>query len=256
MCKENNNLPSSIPHLPSINEGALFIADAHYPHHGDEFLELLQALDQGEITTPQLFLMGDIFDLLFGYGDYTPALYPEAIGLLNRLAEKIEIFYLEGNHDFSLEKIFSNIKVIPRGGQPLVMRLGEKRVALSHGDRYGAGWRYELFSLLLRSPLICLGRPWERKIVDAQMRRLSQKRICRKMEDFESRVARILSHYPRDIDMVIEGHFHQARKIGRYISLPALACQKVLGVVRQGEIVFVGIDAFVNEQPGKRVAER
>jgi UDP-2,3-diacylglucosamine hydrolase len=241
MCKENNNLPSSVLHLPSINEGALFIADAHYPHHGDEFLELLQALDQGEITTPQLFLMGDIFDLLFGYGYYTPTLYPEAIGLLNKLSEKIEIIYLEGNHDFTLKKIFPNIKVIPRTRQPLIMRMGEKRVALSHGDRYGTGWEYDLFSLLLRSPVIYLGKPWEKRIIDAQMRRLSQKKICHKMENFERKTAQILFYYPEDIDLVIEGHFHQAKRIGRYISLPALACQKELGIVQDGEIEFISM---------------
>ena len=44
-----------------IKEGALFVADAHYPHHGDEFMQLLHKLENGEMTTPQLFLMGDIF---------------------------------------------------------------------------------------------------------------------------------------------------------------------------------------------------
>ncbi|ADV46277.1 hypothetical protein Nitsa_1019 [Nitratifractor salsuginis DSM 16511] len=251
--KGQGSKPTTNDQRPTtIKEGALFVADAHYPHHGDEFLRLLQSLDAEKITTPQLFLMGDIFDLLFGYGYYTPTLYPEAIGLLNKLSEKIEIIYLEGNHDFTLKKIFPNINVIPRTRQPLIMRTREKRVALSHGDRYGAGWGYDLFSLLLRSPVIYLGKPWEKRIIDAQMRRLSQKKICHKMENFESKAARILSYYPEDIDWVIEGHFHQAKRIGRYISLPALACQKELGIVRKGKIEFVSLTKLMDDGEVKK----
>ncbi|MBD3794144.1 MAG: UDP-2,3-diacylglucosamine diphosphatase, partial [Campylobacterales bacterium] len=65
--------------MVSIKEEALFIADAHYPHHGDEFLQILRQLDSGERQTPQLFLMGDIFDLLFGYNRYVQTFSDEAI---------------------------------------------------------------------------------------------------------------------------------------------------------------------------------
>jgi len=52
--------------MVAIKENAIFIADSHYPHHGDDFLTLLKKLDNKEIETQQLFLMGDNFDLLFG----------------------------------------------------------------------------------------------------------------------------------------------------------------------------------------------
>ncbi len=236
--QNRHNLSLSISKLLEIKEGALFVADAHYPHHGKEFLILLQKLLRDEIHTPQLFLMGDIFELLFGYGNYTPTLYPEAIKLLNRVSQSLEIYYLEGNHDFNLSKIFPQIRVVPRQKQPLMMRLGERRVALSHGDRYGAGWGYELYTMLLRSPLISLGTPWERRIVDAQMRRMAQKSICKKFEGFEERVRAILSFYPND-SIVIEGHFHQGVRLERYIALPALACQKELAIVRDSKIIFI-----------------
>lgn len=74
--------------MPSIKEGALFIADAHYPHHGNAFLTLLQQLDNGNLQSPQLFLMGDIFDLLFGYNDYIQTFSYEAITLLQKLSTK------------------------------------------------------------------------------------------------------------------------------------------------------------------------
>ena len=88
-----------------IQENAIFIADSHYPHHGDDFLKLLQRLDNKEIETSQLFLMGDNFDLLFGYNDYIQTYAKEAITLLQTLSEQIEIHYFEGNHDFCLDNI-------------------------------------------------------------------------------------------------------------------------------------------------------
>ncbi|HHD79003.1 MAG TPA: UDP-2,3-diacylglucosamine diphosphatase, partial [Epsilonproteobacteria bacterium] len=32
----------------TIKENALFIADSHYPHHGNAFLKTLQKLESGE----------------------------------------------------------------------------------------------------------------------------------------------------------------------------------------------------------------
>jgi len=86
--------------IPEIKEHALFIADAHYPHHGDAFLTLLNDLESKELKTPQLFLMGDIFDLLFGHNHYIQTFSTEAIERLQRLSKTMEIHYLEGNHDF------------------------------------------------------------------------------------------------------------------------------------------------------------
>ncbi len=222
-----------------IKEGALFIADSHYPHHGEEFLTLLQKLSSGKITTPQLFLMGDNFDLLFGYNDYIKSFSQEAIDLLGSLSEILEIHYFEGNHDFCLSPIFPNIHVYPREVQPVYFRLNEKRVALSHGDRYATGAGYDLYSRLLRNrSILTLLKPWEKRIIDDRMAKLSQKEICHDFEGFTKRVARILTYYD-DADLVIEGHFHQARTLGKYISLPSLACQKCVGMVCNGSVDFV-----------------
>jgi N-acetyl-gamma-glutamylphosphate reductase len=45
-----------------LQDGALLIADAHYPNHKKEqFLALLQDIKEGKIRAKQLILMGDIF---------------------------------------------------------------------------------------------------------------------------------------------------------------------------------------------------
>ena len=224
--------------MTEIQENALFIADSHYPHHGDAFLETLSKLKNGELHASQLFLMGDNFDLLFGYNTYIQSFTTEAITLLEELSQTIEIHYFEGNHDFCLDEIFTNMSVYRRDKQPVEFSLGTKRIAISHGDKYVTGFGYDLYCKLLRNKTtLTLLKPFEKSIIDHRMKKLSEKHICHAFTGFEKRVAAILEHYS-NVDMVIEGHFHQSKILGKYISLPSQACQGKVGMVEEGELVF------------------
>ena len=221
-----------------IKENALFIADTHYPHHGKEFLYLLQKIDKQTIRTPQIFLMGDIFDLLFGYNDYIKGFSQELIELLNKLSLTIEIIYLEGNHDFCLKKVFPNIKIYSREEQPIHYKLQKQEIYLSHGDKYETGLGYNLYSKLLRNrTLLTLLRPFEKQIIDHRMGKLKEKKICGDFKGFKKRFDAIRSHYPKD-SLIIEGHFHQALQHENYISLPSLACQNQIAFMKNGKIIF------------------
>ena len=176
-----------------IQENAIFIADSHYPHHGDAFLKLLKKLESQEIQTSQLFLMGDNFDLLFGYNDYIQTFAEEAITLLQKLSETIEIHYFEGNHDFCLKDIFTNMNVCTRDEQPVRFKLGNKKVAISHGDKYVTGFGYDLYCKILRNKTtLNLLKPFEKSIIDDRMKKLSAKHICHTFHGFEKRVEAIL----------------------------------------------------------------
>ncbi|MDD5405950.1 MAG: UDP-2,3-diacylglucosamine diphosphatase [Sulfurovaceae bacterium] len=227
--------------MVEIKEGALFVADAHYPHHGHEFMHLLHKIEIGEIITPQLFLMGDIFDLLFGHNKYIQSFSYKAISLLQKLSHKIEIHYFEGNHDFCLKNVFPDMTVYSRDEQPITMKLGNKKASLSHGDKYQTGFGYGAYCKLLRNKFtLNILKPFQKNIINYQTGRLSTKTICRKMPDFGKKAEAIMSHY-KDADLIIEGHFHQAMKLGKYISLPSLACQKEIAIVKNGDIVFVNL---------------
>ena len=224
--------------MTTIKENALFIADSHYPHHGDDFLDVLKKLEKGEVKTSQLFLMGDNFDLLFGYNAYIQTFSSEAIALLQTLSKKIEIYYFEGNHDFCLKEVFPDIHVYSREVQPIAFKLGEKTVAISHGDKYVTGFGYGLYCKMLRNKTtLTLLKPFEKAIIDHRMKKLSAKHICFTLDDFEKRVEKILENYT-EADLVIEGHFHQSMIVGKYISLPSQACQGKVGVIEEGEMVF------------------
>jgi UDP-2,3-diacylglucosamine hydrolase len=224
--------------VPKIKEHALFIADAHYPHHGDDFLRLLLKIENGELQTPQLFLMGDIFDLLFGHNNYIQIFSKEAITLLQSISKKTETIYLEGNHDFCLKEVFPNIKVYPREKQPIHYKLNNQDVYLSHGDKYETNFGYDLYSKLLRnSTLLMLLRPFEKLIIDDRIAKLKEKKICKKFNNYQERFEAIANHYPKN-SLIIEGHFHQSLVHKNYISLPSLACQQSIAKVEDNQIVF------------------
>jgi UDP-2,3-diacylglucosamine hydrolase len=136
-----------------LREGAILIADAHCAPWRTPFLDFLHALESGEIQTPQLILMGDILDMLYGPIPRTYRYNTEAIERLNRLSERIEIIYLEGNHDFLLSRVLPAVKVIARQHQPLRMRYGDQTLSLSHGDTV-MGIGYELYTALIRNRFI------------------------------------------------------------------------------------------------------
>ncbi|MBU1642245.1 UDP-2,3-diacylglucosamine diphosphatase [bacterium] len=222
-------------------EGAIFLSDAHYSFKHKELYGFLKAVATQQITTPQLVLMGDIFDLLFGGIPYTVERNREAVDLINTLSDNIEIVYLEGNHDFNLAPIFPGVKIFSIKEQPVVCEFKGQPVALAHGD-FDAPFGYRFYTAVIRNPVLLrflslldtIGRHF---IIDALDTKLERKNDCHKMDTFESYVARHLSQ--QDLSrytLFIEGHHHQdyAFMIDdcRYVNLPAFACG--LGYMRFG----------------------
>ena len=106
-----------------LKSGAFLIADAHENEQRQGFLKLLKALERGYIQTPQLILMGDIFEILVGEISKTHEFATPYITLLESLATKgVEVLYIEGNHDFNLAKIFKNVKVFSLENQPIILK--------------------------------------------------------------------------------------------------------------------------------------
>lgn len=214
----------------SLNKDAIFIADAHFNKKNLEFEFFLEKLNSKEITTTQLILMGDIFDFISGESKYFIKLYKKAIDLLNKLSNEIEIIYLEGNHDYNLQKIFPKIKVFKIEQQPIKMKFDDKLIALSHGDNF-VGGAYNLYTKIIRNHsllvflnLLDFGHVISKKIESS----LLSKTICKDFKGFENFASKRLSFY--DESIVIEGHYHQGKTVKKdnktYINIPSLCCQK------------------------------
>lgn len=213
----------------NIKQGAIFVADSHYNQKNKQFLTFLKKLENKEIETTQLFLMGDMIDFISGECKYFIIQNSDVLNLLNKLSNDIEIIYLEGNHDYNLKTLFPKIKVLKRENQPLFAKFDDKTIALSHGDNF-INWKYNLYCKFVRNTiflrfmnLIDINYFISKKIENA----LLNKNICHKMNNFKHIVTRRLNNYNTDI--IIEGHYHQGNIYNidnkKYINIPSLCCQ-------------------------------
>ena len=220
---------------PSIKlqEGALIISDAHYSPERAELFLLIADIYLKNLKPTQLILMGDVFDSLFGGIEYTYVNNQKIIDMLNKISLEIEVIYLEGNHDFNLKRVFSNMKIFTIKQQPLLCTYKDKKVYLAHGDFDGA-FGYKVYTYLIRHPLVLfflrvIDNLSKHSILNYVDSHLGKKDDCSEFTDFKNFIAkRILGKY--SCDYFIEGHFHQNKQIDfdefTYINLAAFACNQ------------------------------
>ncbi len=218
-----------------IKEEALFISDAHDNESRDGFHNFLENLSTKETLPPQLFLMGDMFELLVGEVTHTKSLFKETIELINKLSQNIEIFYFEGNHDFNLQTIFPNVKVFPIQTQPVLFHFNDKKLLLSHGDLH-QGTGYTLYTTIIRNYITLkilnfidslTQNSISKKIISQHI----NKNICYKIKDFKQIIKQKIQKYDigvTEIDFVCEGHHHQNREFVfetlKYKNFSSFAC--------------------------------
>ena len=233
-----------------LKEDALFIADAHYnkPKGETTLRELLQKIATKEIEASQLFLLGDIFDALFGGVPHTAKDNAEIIELIEKIAKEKEVIYFEGNHDFQLHRFFSkNIKVFPIQRQPVMIKGNQKKICLAHGD-FDAPFGYRLYTALIRNPFILFflniyDSLTKHSILNFVEKHMSMKEQCKCFKWFEEFVHKRFVNGCK-CDLFVDGHFHQNRsfvlKGCKYINLGAFACNQRYFVVKfaQDEIKF------------------
>ena len=222
-----------------IKEGAFIISDAHYSSLRPQLLSLIQDIHSQKLKPTQLILMGDIFDALFGGVKYTHELNSEIIKLLNAIALKIQIIYLEGNHDFNLKDIFPNFKIYPISKQPVEALFENKKVYLAHGD-FDGGAGYLLYTSIIRSPFVLfilktIDNLTSHSILKKLDNYLSKKDDCKDLETFENFIIKRLNTRYK-CDYFIEGHFHQNKQFKvhdfEYINLGAFACNQRYFIVK------------------------
>ena len=224
-------------------DGAIFISDAHYSDKLPQLLPFLSSIASGEIEASQLILMGDIFDLLFGQIPPTHRANEKAIELLGTIASKIEVYYLEGNHDYTLSSIFPDIRCFSLHEQPITCSYKGKRVLLAHGDIHIAPI-YALYATLIRSDTImyllgAINTMTKGLIIRKLERYLDKKDNCNDFVGFKEYIYKRLYRYKGRCDYFIEGHFHQNRAFKiedfYYINLDAFACYQRYFIVKSSK---------------------
>ena len=229
-------------HNIEIVEGAFVVSDAHCSHQRPELLEFLKDIHSNKLSPTQLIFMGDIFDALFGGVPYTQDQNAQAVQLINEISLKIEVVYLEGNHDFNLKKVFQNVKVFPISKQPVEMRYDNKKVLLAHGD-IQSDIVYRIYTSIIRSSvtlsvLNLIDSIFSNFIIKKLDNYLSKKDDCKEFIGLEKFIYnRLVGRY--DCDYFIEGHYHQNTSIKFkefiYINLGVFACNQRYFIVNSSK---------------------
>ncbi|MFH1223855.1 MAG: UDP-2,3-diacylglucosamine diphosphatase [Pseudomonadota bacterium] len=132
---------------------AFLVSDAHIsgpksPRYGS-FLKFLDYIYANNAT--HLFIIGDLFEFLYGDGKYAVKRYAELFGKLELLHKKgVSIHYLYGNHDFNfvLPLAFDFIHSDPRID---LMDIGGKKITIYHGDGLDpADYKYRFLKRVVR----------------------------------------------------------------------------------------------------------
>ena len=231
-----------MPEQIVVKSGAIFIADSHENENRENFWHFLCALKSGEIKTPQLFLMGDMFDFLAGECEFFVKFYERYVRAIDELGEKMEIYYFEGNHDFNLAGLFKNVKAYPIGAQPVkfASECGES-VLIAHGDiflpfvaKYALRFlRVKIFLKTMNFFDKFLNFRLSKQILNKLKRKILDYKIPNFKNLVEAKMRRYNAFYEADI--IIEGHYHQGEQytIGKqkYINVPSFACEQSYFVV-------------------------
>ncbi len=132
----------------------VFIADGHLKGPDDpNSLALIKFLDSlKQVKT--LVVLGDLFDFWTGSNEVAKRNYKPVLDALLRLKQRgVQIIYLEGNHDFSMGRYFTDTLKALVHADSLELSIYGKRLYLSHGDTIFMTFGYRLWRAYLRSPL-------------------------------------------------------------------------------------------------------
>lgn len=134
----------------------VLVSDIHIQHMADKRARLL--LDALERLGPQVetvVLNGDICDFCFGDSDYFRHKFRPLGEALMGLAQRgVRVIYVEGNHEFHLERIgWKGIEIVQERDLYITLKSGV-RLKVTHGDLLTDEPLYKLFRGTLKSQAV------------------------------------------------------------------------------------------------------
>lgn len=195
----------------------LVLSDLHLGTYGCRAKELLAYLRS--VRPRMVILNGDIIDIWQFKKSYFPKSHMQVLKRLMKLAGKVPVYYITGNHDEALRR-YSPASL---GGlhlmDKLVLTIDGERYWFFHGDIFDmstthARWLARLggvgYDLLIRINTVvnwCLERMGRPRMSFSKRIKQRVKRAVSYISDFEETAARIAVHEGHD--HVVCGHIHQ-----------------------------------------------
>jgi UDP-2,3-diacylglucosamine pyrophosphatase LpxH len=195
----------------------LVLSDLHLGTYGCRAKELHDYLRS--VRPRMVILNGDIIDIWQFKKSYFPKSHMQVLKRLMKLASKVPVYYITGNHDEALRRYspanLGNLHLLDK----LVLTIGGERYWFFHGDIFDvsttqARWLAKLggvgYDLLIRLnntvnwTLERMGRP--RMSFSKRIKQRVKKAVAY-INDFESSAAHIA--ITDGLDHVVCGHIHQ-----------------------------------------------
>lgn len=128
------------------------ISDIHIKMDGQNFEILMSFLSQDFNSDDEVFLLGDIFDLLIGPHKEYKEIYEKFFDKVDKLiTDGIKIHYFEGNHDFHLERLLES-HGIRIHKEPFVSEYFGHKILFCHGDEIQLGnLSYKIYKNFIQS---------------------------------------------------------------------------------------------------------
>ncbi|MFZ4712993.1 MAG: UDP-2,3-diacylglucosamine diphosphatase [Bacteriovoracaceae bacterium] len=204
------------------------LSDVHVKNPQDDRYRLLLKFFKHEATqkADQVFLLGDIFDLMVGpYPEYYQ-LYSEFFNELVELVRKGKVVhYFEGNHDLHIKNLFRQLlkkenlseKLLVFHREPWTTNFQGKSYYFSHGDELEPGnYSYKIYKQVLMSKPIefIIGHIAPYSLIEAigtNASKLSKKNGKRSYNEDKnrSRFRQGATYHARGIyDFIVAGHSH------------------------------------------------
>ena len=144
----------------SAPNAVYFISDAHLGAAGKAAEATREArlhdfLNSLPGKASSLFIVGDLFDFWFEYGNAVPRQHVEILATLKRVREAgVDITLMNGNHDFYLGPFLREDVGLKTHDGALAVELQGRKVWLHHGDGLlGGDLGYKMLKKVLRSPV-------------------------------------------------------------------------------------------------------
>lgn len=115
---------------------------------------IIRWLDSIADDAAAIFLVGDIFDFWFEYGQVIPKGFIPFISKISQLRDRgIPILFFTGNHDLWMKDYFMKELGIPVYHHPIEITVSGKKILVGHGDGLGPGDQfYKLLKKVFTNP--------------------------------------------------------------------------------------------------------
>jgi len=180
----------------------LHLSPTKRPGHEALFVATLKTLRSEGVR--ELWLLGDIFDLMVGPFDFWIARHPEFFEELKHWTDAgLAVFWIQGNHDFYLDDLLRQRGVIV-SDDFVERRFGEHRIYLAHGDLVNPNdieylkWRAFTRNSLVRQTLKLIPTPLRKTLLLSLGQKLSDRSRAQSRESGRSGLEELFVLYAKE----------------------------------------------------------